>query len=1030
MSKGTNTNRPAQPPNLAGTNPQSMNSQQATLPSTYFAGARKLKLLWLMQPVDQFTLPTPSGGGKKGSGGSSKKGGGAGQSLDYYGSIAGIACCGALDFIWGITKDDGVVWPSAEPWQAQTGSANWPIGSFVVDGGKIWTNSSTETSNEPPAGSWTIFKQDLIGPSIPYHVSIDGIGDGYIYRGTSTQTLDPSADVFLTNYNHPPYRYRAFIAFKGILFGTENQTAPNLCLLAARTPAQTLITGSSASLDGDWQANPWTVIAELLTHPVYGLGIPNSKLDATSFQAEADWCYARAARTYISPLYDQVQKVRTIISDLLAYVDGWAAWYPDGTLHVGHWPHGENAPGGMTNLSWHDLAQGSDPNSDSDTWNGTSSGVSVEFQDAVLAFGGNSMPCPNLWNRQVTRRVQMATISRPFITRASQAAAVASEWAKIMGLPYAKVPMKVRAEKAASILPGSLFTFTDDQIGQTLIYRCKGKTIAAPPAGLVTLDCETERGVGYVPYQATPDGASEASRPTPARVQYFEFFAIPPELAGGADFNLALLAARSDALTSRIDVWWRQADGSSFEKLATETSFAASATLHATSNTTDVSNESVTSSATLGHVYTLAHSDFWNLTLQYQTGSGPWNTATAGTDYGQDSLAGTVTPLSGGAISAGDHIRVSYSIYLQVTFASGTTANDIEALSTPLTADEINNGTILVFVSQAGAPNLYEIFSLKAVSALGGGVYQLTVRRTQFATKYGGDGSYVFTTSDPAFIIARDSIVPFTHDTFETLWNEAATATFRLVPSTAWVEADVADVYNATTNPNGLTTETTFTFGDPFAPHAAWTALLENSSGSFAAITTFASAFPTGTSFRFSVAGTDANGDLVGMLIQQSLGGAITVLANDHPAPTGSFTRTIQFQLSVVGSYTFFAIVTDATGRVSSEPLTLVGGTTPQTLLIQDASPTKVLAPVINPTAVINSTHTQFTIADGTSGATIYYQIVAAGASPDLTPGGPWTTYSAAFIAASTHTIYSYATHSGLTNSDVSSWYVEANSNL
>ncbi len=52
MSKGPNTSQPAE---LAGLVPENYASAQQAVPAPYFAGIRKLKMLWLMQPVDQFT---------------------------------------------------------------------------------------------------------------------------------------------------------------------------------------------------------------------------------------------------------------------------------------------------------------------------------------------------------------------------------------------------------------------------------------------------------------------------------------------------------------------------------------------------------------------------------------------------------------------------------------------------------------------------------------------------------------------------------------------------------------------------------------------------------------------------------------------------------------------------------------------------------------------------------------------------------------------------------------------------------------
>jgi hypothetical protein len=62
MSKSTNT---SQPPELAGLAPDDLATAQQAVPAPYFAGVAKLKLLWLMDPVDQFTKKTKTPSTKK-----------------------------------------------------------------------------------------------------------------------------------------------------------------------------------------------------------------------------------------------------------------------------------------------------------------------------------------------------------------------------------------------------------------------------------------------------------------------------------------------------------------------------------------------------------------------------------------------------------------------------------------------------------------------------------------------------------------------------------------------------------------------------------------------------------------------------------------------------------------------------------------------------------------------------------------------------------------------------------------------------
>jgi len=62
MSKGPNTSQSAE---LAGLVSENYATAQQAVPAPYFAGVRKLKMLWIMQPVDQFTKKSKGTPGKK-----------------------------------------------------------------------------------------------------------------------------------------------------------------------------------------------------------------------------------------------------------------------------------------------------------------------------------------------------------------------------------------------------------------------------------------------------------------------------------------------------------------------------------------------------------------------------------------------------------------------------------------------------------------------------------------------------------------------------------------------------------------------------------------------------------------------------------------------------------------------------------------------------------------------------------------------------------------------------------------------------
>lgn len=1178
MKGATNQNQPS----LAGYTPKDFSSHQRAVPTPYFAGIRRLEAKWITDAGDYKKVqtstplfgtmpdwmaksigfsyagafdPFPSAVNK-----ASQKGGTT--YTYYYASIAAELACERLDFIYGILSGGGVLWPTSShlngniylggkyvlfvdgnvyftptptrrappesPWvlvnhapDVTWGMPTYTTGACVIYLGRIWECNVASTTNPPSySADWILFKRERGSLPNPYHISFaNHFGDGYLYWGTPTQTLG-GGETFLTKLGHPPVRWRSTLVLQKFLFG-QQKTAPQLEVLGGRAPQQAIITGASADLDADWQANPWTVISELLTHQVIGMGMPASLIDSTSFQAEADRCAAIADRTYISPFLDSQEKGRAALPKLLEYVDSFVFWGNDGKLHAGHWPHGEAVPGGLIEITTNDLTKELD-------WRSgnlldTNDSVDLSFTNLYAGFSSDMVTVPNLLNRQMTRRASTLSVDRSFIVRPKQAFYWAVEAARTSGMQKFTATIEVRAEKASSISAGTIFELTDDLNSVTELVRCVTKNILAPPSGLVQLTIEKERGYADVAYHPTPALPSPLDKPLPGRPTDYQIVQIPDSLAAdGGNFRASILCARTDDLTKAIDLWWNNADPlGAMSQLTTIKSFALYSTLNGTSNASDVSAEQPTTNSVQGSEYNLANGDLWNLSLEWKQPahsgkiklpSNPANnatlvlaingtnitftavntigavagnckrdssdpsifvanlldllqnpssttanhvalsapnqalvskfawaigqlattisgkadgtvtsftaptipagtgnsflatdtfqtTATEGQDYSVDYINGTVSISTGGEIPDGSTVQVAYSIYITVAMAAYTTDDDIESVSGMPTADEVANGKNLLFVFQSANATKYEIMSIKSVTALGGGVYQCAVRRGMFGTLFGGDGATVFTTSDRAFFAARASVLPINHQSFADVSAAASTATFRLVPSTAWEAADVTDVYDAITNPNGLTTEFTYTFFNPYQPQLEWVELQQNGTD----IASFAVTFSTDDWFDFTVA-----------LSAITNMATFTLLATQGSATLQILTTTLSgasqsvyphFQLPE-GTWQLIGIVGDLQGNTFQYPLTQVGSSTvvAMTVTVGGAAPTKVATPTFSVSKQFGMWKT--TISDTTAGAVIRYKTLPLG-SPNLT-SVPWKTYTSPLLTGDV-TIYSYA---------------------
>lgn len=913
------------------------------------------------------------GGGKADSGG---------EAHDYFGSIAGAVACGPVDWIGGVFIDNKLVWPKCDEWTAGTYATN----TLKRHKGRVWKATSSTASEPGTAGAaWTKFK--VILSTNPYKFTVEDYGECFFYRGTSNQTLDTVDEKILSDNGHHPYRYRAVLVLKDFLWGRERTSAPNVQVLCGRKPTQTIITGSAANLDADDQCNPMAFLAEVLTHPIIGAEIPDSELDAASWQAEADRQLAISSRTYISPMIDREQALPEIIDRVQRSCDIWLYRNAAGLITVGHWPHAEAPPvfTSANTIDIHDLAGDFEMPWDSDLFEDTYNRVTVKYLDALAAFKEKPASAPNALNRKIVGRTSELKVEANWITRGTQAIALAQELAYVEGQPKFASQLALRAEKVTAITPGQLFLLTNDDLGISRVCRCLERTIPKPPSGRITIRYELERGIsgtGYAPTILSPSGSPT---PKPDRITNFQFVQVPPVLAGGVEFQVACLAARANPVTAKLEVWFKKDEtGTSFYPLGSLTSFAVAATVAESVNTLDISGEILTSSSVLGDSYNLDHNDVWQFKL-YDDGV----EATLGIDYLIDSVQGTITILESGTIADGSVISADYCYNVKLTVAAGTPQPDLDRIMATQTLDAIGDDSLLLFVFKNGSPAQFEIMTVKEVNAIGSGQYTVNVRRPRFGTLEGGDGSYVFTSSDRAFFVFRTNINVLVHERFTSLAIAGLAATFRLTPGSAWFTAEVADKYDISTNPSGLTTEANFTFSDPYKPIITWEALLEDGVD----ITDLTAEFDITTKFTFTWSITDANVDLVETKLIARFGSVEQTLSTHSLPLTGGDVRTATFTLPE-GDWVILAVATDASGRIVEQPLMDLGGITPRTLKMRATGGNTVANPIANPPGGSYSYFAAaITLTCSTPGATIEYQITNIYSAP----GGSWGTYTAPF---------------------------------
>ncbi len=595
-------------------------------------------------------------------------------------------------------------------------------------------------------------------------LTVESGGELFVYWGTADQTLDTTQENILAPLGHPPYRDQVVVVLKDFFFGRERATPPNVQIIGGRTPQQAIITGASAQLDAAGQTNPFCILAEWLTHPLWGLGFTPDQLDPASWQAAADWAATHPETLYLSPLIDQSSGVRQLLADLLDHVDGWLRWTNQGKIEAGHWPH-DQAPPPFTAANTIDESTAVEDRElawSGDGWSGTSNVTTLTYPDAAHGFKRRPVQASSLWNRTAQGQIVVRSIERSHITRGSQALALATRDAQMNAEPSVTGTLTVRAE-TTQVRPGDPLRVRHAALGLEWLARCTERTLAAPPAARTSLQVASERGWTTQSAYPIPVSPAPGGPPRPAPVTHFALWTVPPLLAGGTDFRLGLVAGRTSARTTRLHVWMRQADPAAFYELAQMSRFA------------------------VGAIVVEAFPPYFDS--------------------------------SGNAIQDDD----SKAVLLRIDPLTPPT--DLDSILVVPTADAINDDTLLLVLLRADGSGYPEVCTVKAVIVAAPGQLKVTVRRAGFATGQGGDGSSAWNPGDGAWLLHRSDLLVLTHAQIPALASAGATMTFRLVPDSDWLQGDVADLYQPGGSNAGLSVESTFVARDLYAPQVRFWSL-------------------------------------------------------------------------------------------------------------------------------------------------------------------------------------------------------------
>lgn len=410
-----------------------------------------------------------------------------------------------------------------------------------------------------------------ISASNPYIFDVSGRGRVYFYWGTHDQVL---SDPVLTKSgrSQPPYRRRVLLVMEDFKCGFERLSVPDIQVVYRREADQRIVTGSMSALD-DGQVNPVAALAEALTNPTSGLGIPKSRMDETSWQAAASSLHEKRANQYLSILLDQKTRVPELLEEINGTADTWFRINDLGQIAIGRFLSGA-APSDLPVITQHDLTD--PPDLQVHGYAELDDRVTISYRDRNQAYNDAQVRFDTPLNRGIIESSQDAETARPWITRASQAAVQAVSLGLRQSSPWDGLRLSVREARilALNLRAGDLFVFDYEPLKYRAVCRLLSLAGFADGGGAVRIEAETERGLGpaaYTPNVIEPPVEMEEDV---VPLVYFDLIQSTPELANGQAYHIIPLAARHQPTVRSSEIWWRRNTSVEFTLLGGMAAFA------------------------------------------------------------------------------------------------------------------------------------------------------------------------------------------------------------------------------------------------------------------------------------------------------------------------------------------------------------------------------------------------------------------------------------------------------------------------
>jgi hypothetical protein len=553
---GNTAEQPAKKKKLANISEDQVNSNQQAIPVKYLAGRQYVAGDYISPAYNPIAKPVKTKTGKDETSTTGYK---------YFCDFALVFCMGGrqpVDAVYKVIIDNNIVWKGNI---SRTIGTNKEIITLPNDRGIIHLFWGTETQNidnillTPRGLGGELGSDPQDNTTWPPNSGSISAGDDNPYSGHYDK--------------HPAYRGQCYGVFKKFKLGRDRTQVPNIQLELKR--GCPWLGGASITSD-NLGVNPIAILYDWLTDTRFGMGVPESILNSTTFtNTYASLENLGPAR--LSPLITSQEDFRQVVAELMEYYDGWIR--RNGTMiEVGLWNHGTNITPAATLLDDDLLAE---PELEPQGWGPTVNEVTVVYKDRKHHFNDYTQIHRNPNNFRITGGPRPETLQRPWLTDKDLAKRYAQESGSSMAMPFTSGDLTVKREwlSTNNILPGTVIEYNSAFYGLTFWLRVLEIEYAADNAASAKISVDWERSKWpslYVP----PGFEGPGGFFTGPRELYKSKIIEVPYLMADRRFatQVLALAVRGNIEVHGMRIWASFDGGTSYQQLpdsASNSSFCA-----------------------------------------------------------------------------------------------------------------------------------------------------------------------------------------------------------------------------------------------------------------------------------------------------------------------------------------------------------------------------------------------------------------------------------------------------------------------